>query len=1549
MTRRLVLFHITRFGIASAPPRLCSMNDQMPAPDKRSRNAIPRRASATPAPLSFAQQRLWFLDQLEPGSPLYNVSLPLKLSGPLDAGALQRALSEIIRRHDAFRTRFELIDQTPMQLIDPPAELTLPLVDLSGLPEAAREAEAIRLARIEASLPSGLEAGPLFRAKLLRFADNEHALLLVMHHIVSDGWSLGILRREIAALYAAYLSNRSPLMPELPVQYADYAIWQRTTLRGEILDHQLAYWKKQLEGAPQLLELLGDYPRPAMQSFKGTRRAMTLGRAMTQALRELSLRHNATLFMTLLAAFAALIARYTRCDDIVVGSPIAGRTRVEIENLIGCFVNTLVLRTDCSGNPPFIELLSRVRETALSAYAHQDIPFEKLVEELKPERSLSHSPLFQVMFVLQNAGPAELNLPGLTASELDFERVNAKFDLSLAAIETDAELRLDIEYSTDLFTQASIDRLIEHYETLLRGIIAAPTAKLAQLPLMTEAQRKRVLIAWNDTETGYPKRATIASLFEAQVRRTPAATALIFEDQALSYSQLNAKANRLAHHLHVLGVGPETLVGVCAQRSIEMVAALLAILKAGGAYLPLDPNYPEERLAFMLEDGAVPVLLTQKGVPLPRQRAKLVYVDALERDFDGYPDTDPESRVEANNLAYVIYTSGSTGRPKGVAIEHRSAVALLSWAADIFAPEQWAGTLASTSICFDLSVFELFVPLSVGGAVILVKNALELPNLACADQVTLVNTVPSAAVELLRIDGIPVSVHTVNLAGEPLSTELVRQLYERGIDRVYDLYGPTEDTTYSTFALRSSFGRATIGRPIANTQVYILDPHLNPVPIGVPGELHLGGAGLARGYLNRPELTAEKFIPNPFTDHPQARLYKTGDLARYLPDGNIEFLGRIDHQVKIRGFRIELGEIEAVLAQRPEVKACAVLVREDTPGDQRLIAYVVARGEGPSLTELRGFIQSKLPEYMIPAAFVLLDKMPVTPNGKLDRKALPAPEYRSDKPFVAPRTPAEKKLAAIWAEMLKLQHTGIHDNFFELGGHSLLATQLISRVREELNIDLPLRAIFEAPTVEGLGAQIASAEAASKRAIAHRRKRDSAPVSIAQARLLFLDQLQPHSSVYNVPVGFWIEGALDVGALAAALGEIVRRHETLRTSFANASDGPVQVIQAPRKFELSVIDLMDLAAASRRAEALRLSREDARAPFDLASGPLLRAKLVRLADREYLFILNVHHIVFDGWSCGVLYRELSELYRAYRSSKPSPLPELPIQYADFAVWQRRALEGNTLDEQLAYWKRQLGGALPALELPLDHPRPVVQDHDGAWEIMILPEKLTNTLKSLRSRERVTLFTLLLASFQLLLYRLCGQDDIVLGVPVAGRNRIDTEALIGFFIGTLAIRADLSGNPSFLEFLYRVRKITLDAYDHQDVPFERLVEELRPARSTARNPIFDVLINFISSRYAALPQLDDLLTGSLETHETESKFSMTLYIREEGATLKLALAYQTALFSSERVACMLNQYRYLLERFAQTRRGRCLRIRLWTRHRACCCLIRRCKFMSRSMD
>ncbi|MGZ9260406.1 MAG: non-ribosomal peptide synthetase, partial [Candidatus Binatia bacterium] len=1061
---------------------------------------VPRRAQRGSAPLSFAQQRLWFLDQLEPESFAYNERSAVRLDGPLDIGALRSALSAIVERHEVLRTTYGLTDGgEPVQQIGAAVGIDLPVIDISEVAESQRDDVVQRIAAELRERSFDLRHDMPLRLSLVKLGANSHVLVEVKHHIASDGWSSGIFSRELAAIYSALSQGRPNPLGELPVQYADYSLWQREWLQGEVLEKQLAYWKEQLKDIP-VLELAMDWRRGGSLNRAGAKQSATLSKSLVDRLKALSRQEGATLFMTLLTAFYVLLHRYTGQDDIAVGSPIAGRTRSETEGLIGFFVNTLVLRSKLSGNPTFKELLAQVRETALQAYEHQDVPFEKLVEELKPERDQNRTPFVQVMFALQNVPRGNLEMAGLKATPVDVASSGAKFDIFAAFIEREGEMMLRVEYSTELFAAAWIERMLGHFQTLLEGIVASPNQRISELPLLTQAEKHQLLVVWNDTKRDYPSDKCIHQLFEEQVKKSPDAVALAFQGDQLTYRQLNSRANRLAHSLRNQGVGPDVLVAICVERSVEMVIGLLGILKAGGAYVPLDPAYPKDRIAYILKDTQASIVLTEKRlledlglrsteisgdgvgcsdsqISVHESHLTVICLDRDWKEISGENRENLRNQTTPANLAYLIYTSGSTGLPKGVMIEHRNAVAFLSWAHSVFTKEELAGVIASTSICFDLSIFELFAPLTSGGRVILIENALALSDLDPGLEPTLINSVPSVMIELLRLRDFPASIRTVNLAGEPLKTSLVQAIHERtAARRVYDLYGPSETTTYSTYALRTAGGLQTIGRPIANTQVYILDLDMNPVPIGVVGELHIGGDGLARGYLDRPELTAEKFHASPLISNGSAaRLYKTGDRARYLPDGNIEFLGRIDNQVKIRGYRIELGEIEAVLDQHRAVQSSMVVVREDVPEDKRLVGYVVARSKGLfDAAEVRNYLKQKLPEYMIPSAFVRLDELPLTPNGKVDRRALPVPDQSRPEPeesYVAPRTVVEKLVAGIWAEVLKVEKAGIHDNFFDLGGHSLLGIKVISQLRRKLGVDLPVRTLFEAPTIAQLAAR----------------------------------------------------------------------------------------------------------------------------------------------------------------------------------------------------------------------------------------------------------------------------------------------------------------------------------------------------------------------------------------------------------------------------------------------------------------------------------------------
>nr|QEO74274.1 condensation domain-containing protein [uncultured bacterium] len=1501
--------------------------------DERRAQTLPlaRVARTAEMPVSFAQQRLWFIDQLTPGHGLYNIPVAVRLRGALDVEALGQSVSEIIRRHEALRTSFPVVDGQPVQVIHPAPSESLSVVDLRELSEAERDAEVRRLSSEEGARPFDLARGPLVRLSLLRLGDADHVLLCTMHHIISDGWSIGVLIRELTALYEAFSGGRPSPLPELPIQYADYAHWQRQWLESEVSEAQLAYWKKQLAGAPPLLELPTDHLRPAVQTYRGATYSFALGRELKEGLEQLSRREGATLFMTLLAAFQALLHRYTGQAEVVVGSPIANRTRVETEALIGFFVNTLVLRSDLSGDPTFKELLRRVREVTLDAYAHQDVPFERLIEELRPERDLSYSPLFQVMFVLQEPQRGSLSLGGVELELLEVDNQTAKFDLMLSVLERGGQLHASVEYSTDLFDEATVARMMSHYELLLKGVAGGAEGRISELPLLTEAERQKLLTQRDETRADYPRDRLIHQCFEGQAEKTPEAIAVRFEDETVSYRELNARANQLAHFLRRSGVGPEVRVGIAVERSVEMIVGLLAVLKAGGAYVPLDLDYPPQRVAFMLEDAQASVLLSQQHLleHLPEHDAEVICLDSEWGVIARESAENPAAEIQAGNLAYVIYTSGSTGRPKGVAIEHRSAVTLIYWARDTFTAERLAGVLASTSICFDLSVFEIFATLSWGGSVVLARNALQLPALGAEANVTLVNTVPSAMAELVRLKGVPASVRTVNLAGEALTQELVEQVYQLGgVEQVWNLYGPSEDTTYSTFAvIESGAGRApTIGRPIANTQVYLLDSAMRPVPVGLPGELFIGGDGLARGYLGRPDLTAERFLPDPFGGTPGARLYRTGDLARWRAGGELEFLGRLDHQVKVRGFRIELGEVEAALLSHQAVSEAVVVVREDAGGGKHLAAYMVAEPgrDMPTVGELRRHLVKRVPEYMVPQTFVTLPHMPLTPNGKVNRRSLAAHDaqpMRSEGGYDAPRNALEERLAEIWGAVLGVERVGVNDNFFDLGGHSLTIIRILSRIREVFQVELPVQLLFEATTVAELSAIIeerlneglGGAGGADTGAVIPHSERSLAPASFAQQRLWFWDQATPNKALYNLPVAVRLTGRLAVGALERALNEISRRHETLRTTFLMTDGEVIQSISEAAPVSLTPVDLSGLTEGGREAEVRRLSEAEAELPFDLVRGPLVRVSLLRLGEEEHVLLLTLHHIISDAWSMGVLVRETAALYEAYSEGRPSPLPELQIQYADYAVWQRQRLRGEALERELKYW-RQLAGAPPLLKLPTDHPRPAVPRFSGARESAALPKSLSEELLQLSRGEGATLFMTLLAGFQTLLWHHSRQDDILVGTPVAGRNQSQTEPLIGFFINTLVLRADLSGDPTFRELLGRVREAALGAYTHQDLPFDLLVKELRPERGPNQTPLFQVMAVMQNAPTAPL-EASGLTLKQLDVERATAHFDLHLSFVETEQELLATFTYDAELFEAATIRRWLGHLEVLLAHVA----------------------------------
>ena len=1421
-----------------------------------------------------------------------------------------------------------------MQVIHPPAPVPLPIVDLGRLPAEVRERQTQRLVWAEAARSFDLARGPLLRSTLLRLSPGEHVLCFTMHHVVSDGWSMDVLVREVSVMYGAFSWGEEPRLPELPVQYADFAVWQRERLCGAALEEQIGYWRERLTGAPPLLELPTDRPRPLVQDPRGASVGVHLPTEVSRELRALSRREGATAFMALLAAWQLLLARYSGEADVSVGTPIAGRTRLETEPLIGFFVNTLVLRTDLSGEPTFRELLGRVREATLGAYQHQEIPFERLVEELAPERSLAYTPLFQVMFVLQNNEQSELRM-----GELEIEPLAAsgeevtKFDLALALAEDERGFVGSLFYRAELWERATMERMVAHFARLVELAVPDPALPAAGVAFVTDEERAQLVEEWGATGHDYPAGVCIHDLFIAQAQRTPDDVAVVHGGEALTYAELDRASSRLAHALRGRGVGPEVLVGVCLRRTPSALVALLGVLKAGGAYVPLDPELPAERIGLILEGAQARLVLTESLLAdrIPAG-ADVFALDAGADSVAALPEDAPETGVAPENLAYLFFTSGSTARPKGVAIQHCGTTTFLHFLREIVPVEERACVLGATSFSFDVSIAEIFGTLCWGGRLVLVDSVLDLPSVADQD-VRLVVMVPTAAAELLRSGAIPRSVRALNLAGEALTAQLAQGLYGLGhIEAVRNLYGPTEDTTYSTWShVRRGSDSVRIGRPVAGGQAYVLDGQLAPQPMGVAGELYLAGEGLARGYAGRPELTAERFLPNPFGE-PGSRVYRVMDRARWRPDGELEYLGRTDHQVKVRGFRIEPGEIEVALERHERVYEAVVVAREDASGDLRLVAYVVpAQGE-VSPAELREHLKGHVPEYMLPSAFVTLATLPLTGSGKVDRRALPAPEGASAMVHVAPRTPAEEVLAEIYADVLRAERVGAADDFFELGGHSLLATRVVSRVRQAFGVEMPLRALFEAPTVAGLAKRV---DVLSRAGTASQvpplvpvpRDGEPLPLSFAQQRLWVVDRLDPGSAAYNMPSALRLRGALDVEALRRSLSALIERHESLRTVFVETDGVPAQVVHASALGGIVLEDLRGVPAGEREGEARRLAGEEALRPFDLGRGPLLRSTLLRLGDEDHVLCFTLHHVITDAWSTGLLVREVSALYEALARGEEPSLPVLPVQYADYAVWQRARLTDEVLDELLGWWRERLAGAPPVLEIPTDRPRTAGRSaRAGRHSFMLAPE-LCGALRALSRREGTTLFMTLLAVWQVLLGRWAGQDDVVVGSPVAGRTWVETEGVVGFFVNMLTLRSDLGGDPAWSEALGRVREGALGAYAHQEIPFERLVDEVVSERSLVHTPLFQVTFSLERSAREGGLSLGSVEMEPFGAEEGVAQFDLDLTLVDGGETVSGTVTYRRALFDAATVERMAGQLEAVLEGLAADPGRRLSRVRL----------------------
>jgi amino acid adenylation domain-containing protein len=1347
---------------------------------------------------------------------------------------------------------------------------------------------------------------------------------MTAHHIISDGWSTEILVKEFSSLYRAYCSGERSALEDLSIQYGDFSSWQRAWLDGEVLTRQVDYWRNKLKGLTTL-NLPTDYPRPKTASRQGAVVSAHIPPALTERLRRLSRRQDATLFMTLLAAFQALLGRYAGQQDVAVGTDIANRNHLDTEKLIGFFINQLVMRTEVIGPVSFTDLLGNVRQTVMGAYEHQDLPFEKLVEELQPERDLSRAPLFQVKLVLQNIGSEALEMPGLELTEFtQASEPQAKFDLTLMLAEVEGGLSGVIEYAADLYLAETIERMVGHFRVLLESIVTHPQRAVSELGLLTSGERAQLLVEWNDTDVAFGEFACVQELVARQAEVTPESIAVVYEEQHVSYQELNGRADRLGNYLSGAGVGPEIVVGVFLTRSPELPVALLGVLKAGGAYLPLDANQPIERLAFMLDDSRAVAVITNAETRdrLPALWLQVVSLDQDWQEIEQAGLESPPAEAGEENAAYIIYTSGSTGRPKGVVVTHRGLSNYLKWAGEAYEVGTGGGYPVHSPVGFDLTVTSLLTPLTCGGRVELMREAKDVETLRLltsgSEQYALIKATPSHLPLLEKLAGkreVGGMSQWLVLGGEALRYEDLEWWRKAGGVRIVNEYGPTETVVgccvYEVGAGCDQSGSAPIGRPIANSQIYVLGEWQEEVPIGATGEIYIGGEGVARGYQGEAEKSAERFMPNPYGGKVGGRMYRTGDLGKWSAEGNLEYLGRRDRQVKVRGYRIELGEVETALREAPGVREAVVLAREDEAGDKRLVAYVVGEVEAREIGErLRG----RLPAYMAPSAYVRMEELPLTSNGKVDRGRLPRPEeVRSER--VVGRAESggsgmDELMRGIWEEVLRVEGVGALENFFELGGHSLLATQVVSRVREVFGVELGLRSVFESPTIEGMVKEVERAlrgefEEAGPPPLRRVRPGGELPLSFAQQRLWFMHQLEPDSAAYNITYAIRVEGALNLPALRQSLNTIMARHETLRTRFETRDGNPAQIIDERAEIDLLVCNLGDMNESERGQLVKRLAEQDAKRPFDLERGPMWRATLARLGAEDHALLLCLHHVVSDGWSMSVLSREFTVLYEGYNKGQNITLPELPIQYADFAVWQREWLRGETLEHHLGYWRNQLGG-YHTLDLPTDRPRSIVARRRGAGVEFRLSSEITERLKRISRREGATLFMTLVAGFKIVLGRYTGQEDLLIGTDAANRNRLETEGLIGFFVNQLALRTDLSGDPSFREILRRVRRTVLDADWRQDVPFEKVVDEVEPARRGDRSPLFQVKL-VLQNIPGQVLHSSGLTISALGVNDSTSKFDILLNLSETAEGLVGYNQYDSDLFDRSTMQGLLHFY------------------------------------------
>ena len=1461
-------------------------------------------------PLSFSQERLWFIDQLE-GSIQYHLPFVLKLKGVLDNTGLSFALQQIINRHEVLRTVIKSEEGKGYQVIKPIDSWELSFIDWSLYKDDITKLQASIRQLI--TQPFNLSEDYMLRATLVKLDDQDYLLVATIHHIASDGWSGSILVNELVELYTSHIEQRPAALSVLPVQYADYAIWQRTWLQGDKWNKKLTYWQNKLDGVAPL-QLPVDFARPLVMGTQGSVIHFQVDNILSDQLNQLTQQQGSTLFITLLAALNTLLYRYSGQTDICVGTPVAGRQQQETEGLIGFFVNTLALRNEATGTLSFKNFLQQVKTNVVEAFNHQEVPFEKVVELVVKERDLSRSPLFQVMLVVQDLPEVEsLRLGDVEAFQADESQIlnTSKFELTFTILNTTHGFNINVEYNTGLFKESSIIRMMDYFKRILIGVVKDPNQSIGLLPMLSPLEEKRLLVEFNDTKTTIENDKHFIDLFEAQSAATPGNIALIFAGEQISYKELNESSNKLAHFLKNKGAKAETLIPVFIERCPAMVVALLGILKSGAAYVPVDISYPEERVRYLIENTSANIIISSRQCK--EKLSKYSQIDIIEIDGDwGTIKQEPVhnllSAIQFNQLAYMIYTSGSTGKPKGVMIEHKNLYAFISWCRDEFSLSNFNIVYAATSICFDLSVFEIFYTLSTGKPLRILEDGMEIGNYLREDRYVLVNTVPSV-ISYLITQGTDLSnISIMNMAGEPMPL-YVQQNLDIENKEIRNLYGPTEDTTYSTVFRLTKNQPVLIGKPIANTTVQIVNSVGSLVPIGVKGEIYLAGSGVARGYYNNADLTNEKFIFGTPAS-PDCRFYKTGDIGKWLPDGNIEYIGRIDEQVKVRGFRIELGEIETVLMQCNTVREAVVVAREDQKGNKLLIGYIVPKGEDFTRESIFSFLEQRLPRYMIPSFLVEMGSLPLTSNGKINKKALPQPDTSEflEIEYVAPATEEEKIIAAIWQDVLNVERVGLHDNFFRLGGHSLLAMQVVSSIRKDLQVELTIKDLFFNPDVAALAAHIKDeCKRSLLPSIERQLKPADVPLSFSQERLWFIDQLEG-SIQYHSPVVLRLKGKLNIGALSHSLKAVIDRHDILRSVFYQNENGVYQNLLQNDNWALEVLDRSHLKGDEESSKSL--INGFIKTPFDLSKDYPVRGYLICHSAQEFVLVVIMHHISSDAWSLSIIVKELTELYDAYAAGRTAMLIPLPLQYADYAIWQRNYLQGGVLEKKMLYWKQKLHELKP-LQLPTDFVRPAVRGSHGGSTQFSVDKAVSLKLYQLARQGEASLFMVLLSVFKVLLYRYSNQQDITVGTSIASRQQKELEGLIGFFVNTLALRDELNEGSSFSELVQQVKSTTLDAYMHQDVPFEKVVETVVNERDVSRSPLFQVMMVLTNTPSSSNLKLSNVELSVEAVATNISKFDITFFISETDNGLQGTVEYSTELYRAETIGRMTDHFITLL--------------------------------------